>query len=133
MKGNGEYMLPRKMFLDDMFDNFLESESTKMKCDIYESDNAYNLELDMPGFNKNDISIEYNKGNLVISAEKKDVKNEENKKYIRRERVYGKLSRSFYLGDIEEEAIKAEFKDGTLKVIAPKKDENISKKIINID
>lgn len=126
-------MLPRKMFLDDMFDNFLESEPSKMKCDIYESDGAYNLELDMPGFTKDDISIEYNKGNLVINAEKKETNNDETKKYIRRERFYGKLSRSFYLGDIEEEAIKAEFKDGTLKVIAPKKDENTNKKIINID
>lgn len=127
-------MLPRKMFLDDMFDNFLESETSKMKCDIYENEGAYNLELDMPGFTKADISIEYNKGTLTISAEKKDNKEEnDNKKYIRRERFYGKLSRSFYLGDIEEEAIKAEFKDGTLRVVAPKKDENVSKKVINID
>ncbi len=127
-------MLPRKMFLDDMFDNFLESETSKMKCDIYESDGAYNLELDMPGFTKDDINIEYNKGTLTISAEK-DTKKEEkdDKKYIRRERFYGKLSRSFYLGEIEEDAIKAEFRDGTLRVVAPKKDENISKKIINID
>ena len=57
-------MLPRKMFLDDMFDNFLESEPVKMKCDIYEEDGAYNLELDMPGFNKDDIVLEYNKGTL---------------------------------------------------------------------
>ncbi len=127
-------MLPRKMFLDDMFDSFLESEPVKMKCDIYEEDGAYNLELDMPGFNKDDIVLEYNKGTLTISAEKKESTEEkEDKKYIRRERFYGKVSRSFYLGDIEEEDIKAEFKDGTLKVIAPKKKEDISKKIINID
>ena len=88
----------------------------------------------MPGFTKDDINIEFNKGTLTISAEKKEEKEEKDeKKYIRRERFYGKLSRSFYLGDIEEENIKAEFKDGTLRVIAPKKDENISKKVINID
>ena len=127
-------MLPRKMFLDDMFDNFLESETSKMKCDIYEKDDSYNLELDMPGFTKNDINIEYNKGTLTISAEKKEETEEKDtKKYIRRERFYGKLSRSFYLGEIEEDQVKAEFKDGTLKVIAPKKKENISKKIISID
>ena len=127
-------MLPRKMFLDDMFDTFLESDNAKMKCDIYEANNAYNLEMDVPGFEKSDINIEYNKGTLTITAEKRDEKEEkDDKKYIRRERFYGKLSRSFYLGDIEEENIKAEFKDGTLKVIAPKKDENISKKVINID
>ncbi len=127
-------MLPRKMFLDDMFDSFLDSEPVKMKCDIYEEDGAYNLELDMPGFTKDDIVLEYNKGTLTISAEKKgSTEEKDSKKYIRRERFYGKVSRSFYLGDIEEEAIKAEFKDGTLKVIAPKKQEDISKKIINID
>ena len=64
-------MLPRKMFLDDMFDSFLESDAPKMKCDIYEADNNYNLELDMPGFTKDDINIEFNKGTLTISAEKK--------------------------------------------------------------
>lgn len=127
-------MLPRKMFLDDMFDNFLESESPKMKCDIYEKDNTYILEMDVPGFKKEDIKIEYNKGNLTITAEKNEEKDEKDeKKYIRRERFYGKLTRSFYLGDIDDEGIKAEFKHGTLKVIAPKKDENISKKVISID
>ena len=127
-------MLPRKMFLDDMFDSFLESDAPKMKCDIYEADNNYNLELDMPGFTKNNIKIKLNKRKLTIIDKKKDEKEEkDDKKYIRRERFYGKVSRSFYLGDIEEENIKAEFKDGTLRVTAPKKDENISKKVINID
>lgn len=127
-------MLPKKMFLDDMFDSFLESETPKLKCDIYEENNAYNLEMDIPGFKKEEIKIEYNKGTLTISAEKNTEKEEkEDQKYIRRERFFGKLSRSFYIGDIEEENIKAEFKDGTLKVIAPKKDENVSKKVINID
>lgn len=127
-------MLPRKIFLDDMFDNFLEDDTSKMKCDIYEKDGAYNLELDMPGFSKEEINIEYNKGNLIISAEKKEESEDKStKKYIRRERFYGKLYRSFYLGDISEENIKAEFKEGILKVTAPKKDENISKKIISID
>lgn len=127
-------MLPRKMILDDMFDSFLESENPKMKCDIYEVDQAYHLEMDVPGFTKNDIKIEYNKGTLTISAEKKEeIEDHDDKKYIRRERFYGKLSRSFYLGDIVEENIKAEFKDGTLIVVAPKKDENTNKKIIPID
>ena len=127
-------MLPRKMFFDDIFDNFLENESLKMRCDIFEKDNAYNLEMDFPGFEKKDLSIEYNKGTLTITALRHEVKNEnDDKKYIRRERFCGKLSRSFYLGEIDEDNIKAEFKDGTLRVVAPKKDENISKKIININ
>ena len=102
-------LIPRKYYLDDIFDNFLSvPEESNMKCDIYETDGNYNLELDMPGFTKDDINIEFNKGTLTISAEKKDEKEEkDDKKYIRRERFYGKVSRSFYLGDIEEENIKA--------------------------
>lgn len=127
-------MLPRKMFLDDMFDNYLERENTKMKCDIYETDNTYTLVLDMPGFTKEDIKIECDNGTIIISAEKNDEINEDDsKKYIRRERFYGKVSRSFYLGEIAEDSIKAEFKDGTLRVVAPKKDETVTKKFINID
>lgn len=127
-------MLPRKMFLDDVLDNYFEKEGTKMKCDIYETDNTYNLILDMPGYNKDDIQIECDNGTISISAEKSEETNEDDsKKYIRRERFYGKISRSFYLGEVDEEGIKAEFKDGTLKVVAPKKNENTSKKFINID
>ncbi len=125
-------MLPKRIFLDDMFDNLIESEP-KMKCDIYEKDDAYCLEMDVPGYNKEDIKIEYHKGNLIINAEKTNNEEDEDKNYIRRERFYGKLSRSFYLGDLEEDKIKAEFKDGTLKVIAPKKGEVTSKKFIDID
>lgn len=127
-------MLPRKMFLDDVIDNYFEKEGAKMKCDIYETDNTYNLVLDMPGYNKDDIQIECDNGTISISAEKSEETNEDDsKKYIRRERFYGKISRSFYLGEVDEESIKAEFKDGTLKVVAPKKNETISKKVINID
>ncbi len=126
-------MLPRKVLLSDMFDNLLESESNKMKCDIYENNGVYNLEIDMPGYQKEDINIECNKGTIVISAEKKNEEENSDKNYIRRERFYGSMSRSFYLGEIDEENIKAEFKNGTLTVVVPKIDENSHKKIINID
>lgn len=127
-------MLPKKIFLDDVLDSFMESESPKMRCDIFEEDGVYNLAMDMPGFEKQDIKIEFNKGTLTISAEKKNEEVEkEGKKYIRRERFYGSVSRSFYLGDIDEEMIKAEYKDGTLKITAPKKEENASKKFIDIN
>ncbi len=126
-------MLPKRVFLDDMFDSLMESEP-KMKCDIYEKDGAYHLEMDVPGYNKEDIKIEYHKGNLIINAEKnEEAEDKDDKHYIRRERFYGKLSRSFYLGDLEEDNITAEFKDGTLKVVAPKKGEDNSKKYIDIN
>ena len=128
-------MLLPKLYFDDSLDNFFENDFNKMKCDIYEEDNKYYVELDLPGFKKEEIKIECNKGNLIITAskeEKNDAKNE-NRKYIKRERIYNKYSRSFYLGDVDEENINAKFSDGILKVIIPKKDENESKKIINID
>jgi len=127
-------MIPRKMFLDDVIDNYLEKEGVKVKCDIYETSDSYNLIMDLPGFSKEDIHIECDNGTISISAEKKeDNISDTSKKYIRRERFYGKLSRSFYLGEIDEDSIKAELHDGTLKVVASKKDENISKRVINID
>ena len=125
-------LLPRSYYLDDLFDNFLSSEDSKMRCDIYESEGKYHIEMDIPGFNKDEIKIECNKGNIVITAEKKDEEKEEDKKYLRRERSYGKYSRSFYLGDIEEDGINAEFSNGTLHITVPKVDENKDKKYIDI-
>lgn len=82
-----------------------------MKCDIYEKENTYHVDMDLPGFKKDEIKVECNKGNLIVSAEKKHEEEEkdEKKKYIRRERIYGKYSRSFYLGDVDEENIEASY------------------------
>lgn len=125
-------MIP-KFYLDSVIDNFLEGENNKMHCDIYEKENKYYIEMDLAGFKKNEINIECNNGNIVITAQK-DTKEEKetDKKYIRRERVYNKYSRSFYLGDINEEEIEAEFIDGTLTVIIPKLEEKNTKKFIDI-
>ena len=88
--------------------------------------------MDLPGYKKEDIKIECNNGNLIINCEKKDVHKEEGQKYIRRERRYGKCSRSFYLGDIDQDGIKASFLDGTLTILVPKIDEEKNKKYIDI-
>ena len=98
----------------------------------YEKDNNINIEMDIPGFNKEDINIEINKGNLVVTAEKNEEENED-KKYLRRERkFYGKYQRSFYLGEIDEENIEASFENGILKISIPKKTEEETKKLIEI-
>ena len=123
-------MLPSEVF----FNNFLDSmdNDKKMQCDIYEKDNNINIEMDIPGFNKEDINIEINKGNLVVTAEKNEEENED-KKYLRRERkFYGKYQRSFYLGEIDEENIEASFENGILKISIPKKTEEETKKLIAI-
>lgn len=127
-------MIP-KFYLDSVIDNFLEGESSKMHCDIYEKENKYYIEMDLAGFKKNEIKIECNNGNIAITAEKETKNNNEqesSRKYLRRERVYNKYSRSFYLGDINEEEIEAEFIDGTLTVIIPKLEEKDTKKFIDI-
>ena len=96
-----------------------------MKCDIYEEDNNYVTEMDVPGFKKEDINMELEDGYLKISAEKKsDSEEKDGKKYVRRERhCYSKCERQFYVGNIKDEDIKAKFKDGILKISVPKEEE----------
>ncbi len=128
-------LIPRKFYLDDIFDDFISSKKEQnMKCDIYEKDGNYHIEMDVPGFKKEDISIEASDGYLTIKAEKNNENNEEDedKNYIRRERSYGAYERSFYLGDLDQDKVEAEFKDGILKISVPKKEEVNNKKMIEI-
>lgn len=128
-------LMPRKFYLDDIFDDFISSRKEQnMKCDIYEKGGDYHIEMDIPGFNKDEISVETKDGYLTITAEKKTENNEDDKEknYIRRERTYGKYERSFYLGDLDENKIDASFENGILKITVPKKEETASKKIIEI-
>ncbi len=112
-------MLPRNYYLDDLFNNLLEkNDTTKMKCDIYEQGDNFFIEMDAPGFSKEDIQIESKNGYLTISAAKKQEVEEKN--YIRRERNYTSYERSFYLGNVKEEEITAEFKNGILIIKIPK-------------
>jgi HSP20 family molecular chaperone IbpA len=132
-------IIPRGFYLDDIFDDDFDkmipsNRISSMKCDVYEKDGNYNIDMDIPGFNKDDIKIICEDGLLTISAEKKIDNKEEDKdkRFIRRERVYGKVSRSFTFNDIDESKIDAEFKDGTLRVIIPKVEKTNSKKYIEI-
>lgn len=130
-------LIPRSFYLDDIFDDLGRGalRVSEMKCDVYEENGIYNIEMDIPGYEKNDIKIECNDGVLVVTAEKNNVSNEEsnNKKYIRRERVYGKISRTFNFSDIDEDSIKAEFTNGILKISIPKLEKNQTKKVIEIN
>ena len=93
----------------------------------------YYIEMDLPGFNKKDITIDVDNEYLTITASKEEHEDEENKNYIRKERSYSKTSRSFYIGGATEENVKAEFKDGILKVVVPKIEEKKTKKTIEIE
>lgn len=96
-----------------------------MKTDIKDHDNSYEMVIDLPGFKKDEISVELENGYLTISAARgldKDEQEKESGRYIRRERYAGSCNRSFYVGeDITHEDIKAEFKHGILKLVIPKK------------
>ena len=63
-------LIPRKFFMDDLLDDFMPSKEENMKCDIYEKDGNYHIEMDVPGFDKKDIKIEAKKDSIIISAEK---------------------------------------------------------------
>lgn len=118
---------------DDLFDNsffgshnplFGKNSRNLMKTDIRETDDAkaYRLAVDLPGFKKDEISIDLSNGYLTIQAAKGLDKDEEDKKgrYIRRERYAGSMSRSFYVGDVKPEEVSAKFENGILTLDVPK-------------
>lgn len=127
-------LIPRKFYLgDDFFDDFFEPAiKDQMKCDVYEKDGKYNIVLDVPGYDKEDIKLECDNGYLTISAEKVEEESDGDRNYIRRERRVGSFSRSFYIGEAEADSIEAEFKKGTLKIVVPKVEERPTKKQIEI-
>ena len=123
-------MVPRRNDFDligDLFDDsfFHKNESKLMKTDIKELDDKYVIDVDLTGYNKEDIKISVENGYLVINASTNEEKNEEEKgKVIKKERYYGQCSRSFYISDdLTVEDIKASYKNGTLSLEVPKKDE----------
>ena len=122
-------MLPRRLFYDTLFDDDMMK---GMDADVYLKDGVYHIEVDITGFNKEDIKIETHKGTVTIKAEKEYKEDSDDKKYIRHERRYNTLERSFYFGDIDEDGIKAEFTNGTLHLTIPQKAEE-AKKQITID
>ena len=126
---------------DDMFRDpfFTSSNTTKlMKTDIQEKGDKYILDMDLPGYDKEDIKAQLKDGYLTITAQKNTSNEDKDEKgnYIRRERYCGKCSRSFYVGDsIKEEDIKANFNNGILELTFPKEVEQKAEemKYITID
>ena len=120
---------------DDLFDDFARPMNvihyatptpSAMKTDVKETDAGYELDIDLPGYKKEDVKAELKDGYMTISAEKKsenDEKDDKSGKYLRRERCYGSCSRSFYVGkEVHQDDIKAEFKHGILTLFVPKKE-----------
>ncbi|MCR5808978.1 MAG: Hsp20/alpha crystallin family protein [Clostridiales bacterium] len=98
-----------------------------MKTDVREHDEGYEVDIDLPGFKKDEITLNLENGYLTVSAAKGLDKEEKDKKgkLIRQERWSGSMQRSFFVGrNVTEEEIKAKFEDGVLKLSVPKKDPN---------
>ena len=134
-------MLP-SLFGESLFDRFFDDSLEKeffgthnplygkhaknlMKTDVKDVNDHYEVAVDLPGFQKDEVNVELENGYLTISAAKgldKDQKDDEGH-YIRQERYSGSCSRSFYVGDIQSEDIHAKYEDGILKLALPKADQ----------
>ena len=101
-------------------------EGREMLTDVRDHGDHYELEIDLPGFKKDQIQVELHKGNLTVSASKGLDKDEKNKDgtYVRQERYSGMMQRTFHVGEeVKQEDIKAKFEDGVLHLEVPKKEE----------
>ncbi len=120
---------------DDFFSDFIRPErralncstsaSSLMRTDVKDTEDGYELHVELPGYKKENVSAELKDGTLLITASTKSENEEKDEKgkFIRRERFSGNCSRSFYVGDaVEQEDIKAKFEDGILKILVPKKE-----------
>lgn len=126
----------RTNLFDDLFDDFTKETKRAaqnlvgvtgvMKTDIVEKEDHFELLVDLPGFNKEDVKVELKEGYLNIEAERNSSKDEKDEEgtFIRRERYTGTCSRSFYVGEeLKQEDIKAKFENGILTLTVPKKDD----------
>ena len=131
------------LFKDDLFDDFFDFPSFRdfdradrklygkhanglMKTDVRENEGNYELDIDMPGFKKDEISLTLDKGYLIVGAAKTVNEDEKDSKgkMLRQERYSGAMQRSFYVGDgINENDVKAKFEDGVLSLTFPKEKE----------
>ena len=132
-------MMMPSIFGEDLFDTFFDdvgwpsrrtsrpavSTSNIMRTDVRETETGYELDIDLPGYKKEDVQAELKEGYLTITAKSNSNNDQKdaNGRYIRRERYSGTCSRRFYVGDdIEQTDIKAKFENGILKIAVPKKE-----------
>ena len=138
----GENLFDEMMNMNDFFGDqsplYGKHAKNLMKTDIREHESGYEVDIDLPGFKKDEINLQLDNGYLTVSAAKGLDKDEQAKDgiYIRRERYAGSCSRSFYVGEgVTEEDVHAKYEDGILKLAIPKKEDKIpeGKKYIAIE
>lgn len=107
--------------LDDFFNDefFLPSYNSQTHLDVYQEDNNYIVEVDLPGFKKEEIKLSYNNDLLTIKAEHTEEKKEDNKKYVYRSRSQAMFTRQIRFNNIDHAGIEADYKEGVLKVTLP--------------
>ena len=121
---------------DDFFDGsffgghsplFGKNSKNLMKTDVRETENSYELDVDLPGFKKDEVNVDLKDGYLTISAERnsESEKKDDKGNFVRRERSYGSFSRSFDVSSVKTDDITGEYKDGVLTLTMPKKEENV--------
>ena len=131
-------MMMPSIFGENLFDDWIDFSfpdidkalygkhaKNEMKTDVRETEDGYELDIDLPGFKKDEVTAQLDNGYLTIQASKGLDKEQKDKKgkYIRKERYAGSMSRSFYVGDaITEEDVHAKYEDGILKLSVPKKE-----------
>ncbi len=135
-KRRNDFDLFDEMFRDSFFIN--DKENKLMRTDIKEKEHEYVIEMDLPGYEKENIKIDIEDGYLTVHAKvNKNVEEKEEGKFVRKERYSGECSRSFYIGEeVNEDVIKASFKNGILRLEVPKKEKEIElpeKKYIQIE
>lgn len=135
-------MLMPSIFGENLFDSFMEdfafpsidrtlygkNANSVMKTDVKELDGAYEVDIDLPGFKKDEIRMELDNGYLTVSAAKSMNRDEKNERgsYVRRERYAGSMSRSFYVGDhVTEQDIHPKYENGILTFNLPKQEQKV--------
>ena len=117
----------RKSLFDDFFDTPFGVGNTAglMKTDVKATEDGYEMEIDLPGIDKENLTVQLENGYMTVTAktEKKNDEKNDNGRYVRRERFSGTYSRSFYVGEeVTEEDIKAKYENGILKLFVPDKE-----------
>ena len=114
--------------LTDLFDNFFNDDftaafngSNDIRADVRETNEAYLVEAELPGVNKDDLRLDYDNNYLTISAMKNETFEDRQDNYLRQERHYGQIARSFYFDNVDKNQIQARFQNGVLDIILPKR------------
>ena len=123
--------------LDDFFsDGFFPTRNLMrdtFKVDVLDNEQDYTIEADLPGVAKEDVALDFNEGRLLISVNKEETATNSGKNYIHQERHRVSMSRSIYLADANEEAVKAKMENGVLTITVPKKVKESTAKRISIE